>query len=172
MGPTAQTAPVLTTLTLLTILIAPGGHAIRAVPGEPAMRYILHSVARDPPPGGWGVVYVLPGGQGGPDFAPFVARLADAAPPGTLVAQLVAAPITPADAADPWEMVWPIRTVADEHPQRQAFTVDEHLAAVRDDLAVGHDLDPDRQHVLAWSSGGPATYTLLLDDEPRSSTAA
>jgi predicted esterase len=42
------------------------------------------------------------------------------------------------------------------------FTTEEFVAAVIEDVAGRHKLNPARIYALAWSSGGPAAYAVSL----------
>ncbi|MHC4563945.1 MAG: hypothetical protein ACYS8X_14405, partial [Planctomycetota bacterium] len=71
--------------------VAGAGHQDLRVKGDANRRYFLIGPAKaaTPPPGGFGLVVVLPGGNGGPGFLPFVKRIhKNALPKGYLIAQL------------------------------------------------------------------------------------
>ncbi|MEM8874081.1 MAG: hypothetical protein AAGD32_07450 [Planctomycetota bacterium] len=128
---------------------------------EPTMQYILHVPPGDAPDDGWGVVFVLPGGDGSADFAPFVKNIAaNAVPNDCLTVQLIATPLNPGD-----NTVWPTEFLLPREPERQAFTVEQHIAEARAAIAAEHALDDAREFVFGWSSGGPACYALLLDED-------
>jgi len=98
---------------------------------------------------------VLPGGDGGADFHPFVKRIhKHALTEDWLVAQLVAVKWTPEQ-----QIVWPTR---DNPVAEQEFTSEEFVAAVVEDVAGRCKLDDRRTFLLAWSSGGPAAYAVSL----------
>ena len=122
-------------------------------------RYFLVGPAKDAnePKGGYGLVVVLPGGSGSAEFLPFVKRIyKNAVPDGYLVAQPVAVKWT-----DDQEIVWP--TAGNKKDVTGAkFTTEEFVAAVIDDVAANHKLDPQKVFTLAWSSGGPAAYAVAL----------
>jgi len=108
------------------------------------------------PPGGFGLVVVLPGGDGGPDFLPFVKRIyKHALPKGYLVAQLVAVKWTPEQ-----PIVWPTEGVK---VAKQRFSTEQFVDAVVKDVAGKFPLS-DRIFSLAWSSGGPAAYAASLHE--------
>ena len=84
----------------------------RTVRGDQQKRYFLIGAGGDQkaPEGGWGLVVVLPGGDGSAGFQPFVKRIwANALPDGYLVAQPVAAEWT-----ENQQIVWP--TASDRRP--------------------------------------------------------
>jgi poly(3-hydroxybutyrate) depolymerase len=45
------------------------------------------------------------------------------------------------------------------------FTTEQLVAAVVDEVAAKHKVDRKRVYLLAWSSGGPAAYATLLNEE-------
>jgi predicted esterase len=120
-------------------------------------RYFLIGPAKGAkaPAGGWGLVVVMPGGPGTADFHPFVKRIyKNAIPDGYLVAQPVAVKW-----ADGQKIVWP--TAADK-VEGAKFTTEEFVAAVIDEVAAKHKLDPAKVFTLSWSSSGPAAYPVSL----------
>jgi predicted esterase len=130
------------------------------VGGDADKRYFLigpRAGAKPAPVGreGYGLLVVLPGGDGGPDFLPFVKRVCkNAVPEGYLVAQVVA----PRWAADQ-RIVWP---TASNPVAKLRFSTEELVEAVVGDVAAAHGLDRSRVFALAWSSGGPAAYAASL----------
>lgn len=124
-------------------------------------KYFLVGAAPDaqPPEPGYGLVIVLPGGDGSAEFHPFVKRIYKyAVPEGYLLAQPVAVQWTPKQ-----PIVWP--TGQDKTSGRK-FTTEEFVSAVIDDVGRDYRLDPNRIVTLSWSSGGPAAYATALA-EPR-----
>lgn len=101
------------------------------------------------------LLLVLPGGDGGADFRPFVERIArHAVPDGWLVAQLV---------APKWDVrqriVWPTERL----PVRgMRFSTEEFVDAVVADLARHEQIDRKRIYLLGWSSGGPPVYAAAV----------
>lgn len=127
------------------------------VGGNDKQRYfLLGPLANEPAPAaGFGLVVVLPGGDGGAEFLPFVKRLYKfAMPKGYLVAEPVAVKWTPQQA-----IVWP---TAKNRVADQAFTTEDFVDAVFSEVGRAHKLDPKRMLVLGWSSGGPAAYAVAL----------
>jgi predicted esterase len=107
------------------------------------------------PAEGWGLMLVLPGGDGGADFHPFVKRICQyALPEGFVAAQLVA----PKWEANP-QIVWP---TAKSRVTRAKFTTEAFVDAVIKDVAARHKLNDARIMTLSWSSGGPAAYAVSL----------
>ena len=123
------------------------------VASSPAQQYFLIGPPpdTDPPEAGYGLLVVLPGGDGGEEFHPFVKRLyANAAPPGYLAVQPIAVRWTASQPA-----VWPTQRT---RVTGQEFTTEAFVAAVVKDAAGRQKIDPRKVLVLAWSSSGPAAY--------------
>ncbi len=107
------------------------------------------------PKDGFGLVVVLPGGSGGADFKGFVGRIYEQAlGDDVVVAQLVAPKWT-----DSQTIVWP--TERTKTPGME-FTTEEFVEAAVADVANRVKIDRSRVFVLAWSSSGPAAYSLSL----------
>lgn len=124
----------------------------------PAMRYILLRPADDAemPADGYGLVIVLPGGDGGERYGPFVRRLAEeAVGPGCLVAELVAPELRPGD------VVWPVAGQA-EAAETDRPATEEFVEAVIADVAGRYEVDGSGVFLLAWGEAGPAAYASAL----------
>jgi predicted esterase len=110
------------------------------------------------PAEGYGLVVILPGGDGGADFHPFVKRIYKfALSDRYLAAQPVAVPWTPDQ-----EIVWPTKT---NPVDRMKFSTEEFVEAVIQDVATRQKLDRARVFTLSWSSGGPAAYATSLQSK-------
>ena len=124
------------------------------IEGKAKQRYFLIGhTTRPAPDAGFGLLLVLPGGDGSEEFHPFVKRIyANALPDGYLVAQLVAVP-----SKNPKQIVWPTAKTKDA---KQTFTTESFIANVVADVRDKQKVkvDPARVFTLAWSSGGPAAY--------------
>ncbi len=111
-----------------------------------------------PPAKGFGLVIVLPGGDGSAEFHPFVKRIyKHGLPKGYVVAQPVAVKWTASQ-----EIVWPTDK---SRVEGMAFTTEEFVAAVIDDVGQRVKLNPARIFTLTWSSSGPAAYAISLSDK-------
>lgn len=109
-----------------------------------------------------GLLVVLAGGDGGPDFQPFIKRICKhALPPDYLVVQLVA-PRWDENQAE--VLVWP--TLKNRYPAAR-FSTEEFADAVIEEVSRAHMIDPRRVFTLSWSSGGPAGYAISLEAETR-----
>jgi predicted esterase len=163
---TMKTALVTCTGVLLTALLPvapargaedhPKGKDLRAG-GDKNKRYFLFGPEKGAkaPAAGYGLVVVLPGGEGGADFRPFVGDISQKAlPKGYLVAQPVAVKWTAEQ-----EITWPTKK---DPAAKMKFTTEEFVAAVIADVGKKHKLDPKRVFTLSWSSGGPAAYAISL----------
>jgi predicted esterase len=123
----------------------------------PELSYFLIGPRKDAkaPPRGYGLLCILPGGDGGKDFISFSKRIfKNALGPDWVAAQLI---------APKWErsaqVVWPTDTT--EGKGRLSSTED-FVESVIDDVSRRVPVDPARIYLLAWSSGGPAAYALSL----------
>jgi predicted esterase len=110
------------------------------------------------PEAGFGLVIVLPGGDGSADFQSFVKRIyKNALPAGYLLAQPVAVQWAPGQ-----PITWP--TAKNKVPKMK-FTTEEFVQAVIDDVARQQKLSPEHIFTLSWSSGGPAAYAISLTSD-------
>ncbi|NLE59270.1 MAG: hypothetical protein GX616_12990, partial [Planctomycetes bacterium] len=125
--------------------------------GNEKMRYFLIGPRPDErvSAAGYKLVVVLPGGNGGVDFHPFVCRLFKfGIPAGYIVAQPVAFAWVPDQ-----QIVWPTRM--NKVPGQQ-FATEDFVEAVIKDVRSKHKLDDRHIYTLSWSSGGPAAYAVSL----------
>jgi RNA polymerase sigma factor (sigma-70 family) len=132
--------------------------------GDGRKRYFLIG-AKDakPPAEGYGLLIVLPGGDGSADFQPFVRRIYK----NVLNARwLIAEAVAPKwDEKQFDQIVWP--TAASPYPSAR-FTTEEFIRAIVDDVRRQRaHIDPRRVILLGWSSGGPPCYAMALrQDSP------
>lgn len=122
-------------------------------------RFFLIGAAKDtaPPAGGFGLVVVLPGGDGSADFSPFVKRIYKyAMPEGYILAEPVAVKWNDEQAQND---VWPTKK---SHVKEMKFTTEEFVDAVIKDIDGKTKLDHARIFTLCWSSSGLATYAISL----------
>jgi predicted esterase len=111
-----------------------------------------------PPKNGYGLLVVLPGGDGGADFHPFVKRIyKNSIPKGYILAQAVAVKWT-----DEQQIVWPTDK---NRVEGMKFSTEEFVGSVINDVAGKHRLDPGRIFTLTWSSSGPAAYAISLTNK-------
>lgn len=123
-------------------------------------RYFLIEPARTarPPRKGYGLLVVLPGGDGSAEFHPFVKRIyKHAVPEGYLLAQPVAVKWT-----DKQAIVWPTDK---NRVEGKKFSTEQFIDAVIRDVAGKHKIDPARVFTLTWSSSGPAAYAASLSSD-------
>jgi predicted esterase len=110
------------------------------------------------PKKGYGLVVVLPGGDGSADFHPFVKRIyKNAVPQGYVLAQPVAVKWT-----DGQKIVWPTDK---NRVEGMKFTTEEFIDAVIKDVGGKYKLNPGRAFTLTWSSSGPAAYAASLKSD-------
>ena len=127
---------------------------------NPRMRYFLigPKAKAAVPNSGFKLVVVMPGGDGGEDFHPFVRRLYKKAMNDEfLVAQPVAFKWRPLQ-----KTVWPTRI---NPVAGQEFSTEDFVEAVIRDVARRYPLDKRCVFTLSWSSSGPAAYALALKKE-------
>lgn len=110
-----------------------------------------------PPADGYHLLVVLPGGDGGADFHPFVKRIFDnALPEGYILAQAVA----PRWSDDKNRVVWPTKKL---RGKKMKFPTETFITAIIEDVKGRHSIDPKHIYLLGWSSGGPPCYTIAID---------
>lgn len=126
--------------------------------GDERKRYFLIGSHGDrPPASGYGLVVVLPGGDGSADFQPFLRRVSkNVLKSGWLIAEAVAPKW---DDAQFDRVVWP--TAASGYPAAK-FTTEEFIRAIVADVRGKVAIDPRRILVFGWSSGGPPSYAAAL----------
>jgi len=120
-------------------------------------RYLLAGPRKDEkePKDGFGVLVVMPGGDGAAGFHPFVKRIyKNAVPEGFLVVQPVAVQWTPEQ-----QIVWPTEK---SKVGGMKFTTEEFVEGILEELAKSRKIDAARVFTLSWSSSGPAAYALSL----------
>lgn len=148
-----------------SVLLAQDGRPSRASERQlPAMArsawFLIPPTAATAPAKGYGLLVVLPGGDGSREFLPWVENAVHAQLPGDFATALVVAPRW----AEDQKIVWP--TVASRVPGMD-YSTEEYVRAVVADAGSALPIDPQRVLLLAWSSGGPAAYaTLLAGDSP------
>jgi predicted esterase len=128
--------------------------------GDPNKRYFLIGGGEgiEAPPDGFKLVIVLPGGDGGAGFNPFIKSIYKySLNPTYLMAQLIAVKWTPQQ-----QVVWPTNIVRVEG---QKFSTEEFAEAVVKDVRAKYKLNPKYIFTLAWSTGGPAAYAISLQKE-------
>ena len=130
------------------------------VDGNGRMRYCLIGPRENavPPKSGFKLVVVMPGGDGGEDFHPFVRRIyKHAMNDEFLVAQPVAFKWRPLQ-----KIVWPTRI---NPVEGQEFSTEDFVEAVVRDAARRYSLDERCVFTLSWSSSGPAAYAISLAEK-------
>jgi len=110
------------------------------------------------PTKGYGLLVVLPGGDGSADFHPFIKRIyKNAVPERYILAQPVAVKW-----AEKQDIVWPTDK---NRVEGMKFSTEEFVDAVIKDVASKYKLDPERVFTLTWSSSGPAAYAASLSND-------
>ncbi len=130
-----------------------------SVAGDPNLSYFLIGpVAKETPPDGFGLIVVLPGGDGKADSLAFVKRVYKYSLGGKYI---VAQPIAPKWSSQQG-IVWPTKN--DNLPYVKRTTeqfVDEIIKIVRGQYKV----NPRRIFTMSWSSSGPAGYAISLQKD-------
>jgi predicted esterase len=123
------------------------------------MGYFLVGAGKDAsaPEEGYNLVVIVPGGDGGRNFHPFVRRIYKYALSNKfLVAQLVAFKWN-----EKQKIVWPTK----DHPtDSQKFATEDFTEAVIQDVKKYHKINESHIFTLSWSSGGPAAYAVSLNE--------
>ncbi len=133
---------------------------LRAREDEHKRYFLMGPLGEQAAPNGQRLLLVLPGGDGSADFHVFVKRIAKhAVGQGYVVAQLVARQWAPEQ-----EVVWPTRGLP---WPGAAFTTEEFVAAVIDDVETRFAVDRSSIFTLSWSSSGPAAYATSLTEGSR-----
>jgi len=125
--------------------------------GDAKKRYFLIGPkgTAEAPAEGYRLLVVLPGGDGGADFHPFVKRIFKHALSDKY---LVAQPIAVRWTRDQY-IVWPTRK---SPVAKQKFSTEQFVEAVIKDVKAKHKLDERYVFTLSWSSSGPAAYAISL----------
>jgi predicted esterase/predicted Ser/Thr protein kinase len=134
--------------------------------GDEMKRFLLIGLrdGQSTPEAGYRFLIVMPGGAGDANFSPFVRRIyKNVLNQNWMIAQLIA-PQWDWDAAQATNLVWP--TARDRYPAAR-FTTEQFVAAVVEEIARQHSIDPRCVFTLSWSSGGPAAYAVSLDSATR-----
>jgi predicted esterase len=129
--------------------------------GDPDKRYFLlgSTEGAQPPADGYRLLLVLPGGDGGPGFLPFVHNIrTNALSEQYLVAQLVA----PVWRQDEGRVVWPTEGLPEPGMK---FTTEAFIRAVVQDVGKRHKIDSRCVFLLGWSAGGRACYAASLEKD-------
>jgi predicted esterase len=110
---------------------------------------------RAPPDDGYKILIVLPGGDGGADFLPFVKRIyKHALNIDYLVIQMLAPKWS-----ETQPIVWP---TARDKVRGQKASIEEFVKASVADLKTRTRINDRQVFTLSWSSGGPAAYAASL----------
>jgi beta-lactamase regulating signal transducer with metallopeptidase domain/predicted esterase len=128
--------------------------------GDANKRYLLIGPKKNtkPPAEGYGLLVIMPGGDGSANFHPFVKRICKYALSDRYMAAVpVAVRWTPSQ-----EIVWPTKT---NPVAEMKFGTEEFVEAVIEDVAKKQKIDRTRVFSLSWSSSGPAAYAASLQDK-------
>lgn len=106
------------------------------------------------------VLVVMPGGDGSAAFSPFIRRIYQR----TLNDEWVIAQVVAPKWGRGQTVVWP--TQLQPFPKAR-FSTEQLIDDVIDDVAARCLIDPSEVYVLAWSSSGPAAYSIAFSENPR-----
>lgn len=125
-------------------------------------RYFLIGNAESPSPRAAGrrVLVVLPGGDGSAAFSPFIRRIYQR----TLNDEWIIAQIVAPKWGRGQNVIWPKQS--QPFPAAR-FSTEQFIDDVIDNVATRCLIDHSEVYVLAWSSSGPAAYSIALRDNPR-----
>jgi predicted esterase/HEAT repeat protein len=127
--------------------------------GDARKRYFLIGARKGakPPAGGYGLLIVLPGDDGGAKFHPFLRRLyKNVLNDRWLIVQAVAPQW---DEKQFNQVTWPRAGL--RYPAAK-FTTEQFIDALLADVKAKVPIDRKRVFLLGWSSGGPPCYSLAL----------
>jgi serine/threonine protein kinase/predicted esterase len=143
---------------------------LHQVPGQKRMEYLLiggesplkANTARR-------LLVVLPGGDGGKDFEPFVRAIYENALDASWI---IAQPIS-VKWFDQQEIVWPTKFDRENQDalKQSTFSTEEFIDAVITDVAAKVTIDPKNIFTLGWSSSGPALYAHSLSTQCKATGA-
>jgi predicted esterase len=124
---------------------------------DPQKKYFLIGETAESPKKGFGLVIIMPGGDGSADFKEFVNSIhEEALPKGYLAVQAVAVKWTKDQ-----QIVWPTE-IDRTNVDKLKFTTEELVDAIVVDVMKDYPIDPRRVFTLTWSSSGPAAYALSV----------
>lgn len=133
----------------------------RRVGDDPRKSWILHAPAESvrPPSTGFGLLVVLPGGDGSASFAPFVGDTIHAAAGKDryFVAQVIAPPIPEGDQD---AVVWPTARL---HDSRIEFSMEPVILEIVKTVRSDHPIDDSRVFIMGWSSSGTTCYAMTME---------
>ena len=122
--------------------------------------FLIGTEEARPPVAGYGLLIVLPGGDGSAEFHPFIRRMHEDA--------LNYAMAYRAGRRAEWDdkqldrVVWP--TVSLPYPGAR-FTTEALVRDILADVRAREKIDPKRVFLLGWSSGGPPCYAIATSPD-------
>lgn len=126
----------------------------------PAVEYLLIGADKaKEPEEGWRVLFVLPGGDGSPEFLPFVKRIRKNALSDKYIIVELVSPNYKGGSEN--RIVWPTERVQNTGTPDEA-AVEQYMSRVWKDLTARCKVDARYVFSLSWSSGGPAAYAMAL----------
>src|SRR5262245_21670818 len=108
-----------------------------------------------PPAAGYKLLIVMPGGDGGADFLPFVKRIYKNVLSKDYLAMQLVAPVW----AENQRIIWPTEK---NKVRDQKVSVEEFIKQAVADVKKQTKLNDKHIYTLSWSSSGPAAYAASL----------
>jgi len=112
--------------------------------------------AKKAPKNGYGLLIIMPGGNGGAGFHGFCKNIYRH---GTGKDFIAVQPIAPMWMENQ-PIIWPTKK---NKIKKMKFSTETFIDDVIKDVGKWKKVDPKRIHVFAWSSSGPAAYAISLD---------
>lgn len=127
---------------------------------DASRRYFLIGPRKEakPPREGFGLLVVMPGGDGGAGFLNFVRRICKNA----LDETWIAAQLVSVKWKEDQQIIWP---TGGNRVEGMKFTTEEFVESVVEEVKKRLKVNPRRVLVLAWSSSGPAAYAISLQQK-------
>jgi predicted esterase len=130
-----------------------------SLPADPNLAYFLIGpTAAEVPPEGYGLMVIMPGGDGGPDFHPFVKRICK----HTLGGRYVAVQPLAVKWSAQQKIVWPTKNDGLAYAK---FTTEQFVDEVIKSVRGQYKIDGRKIFTLTWSSSGPAGYAISLQKD-------
>lgn len=124
------------------------------------LRYLVIGAtnSQNAPADGYKVLFVLPGGDGGDEFQPFIKRIyKHALSEDYLAIQLVAHQWSPRQ-----RIVWPTKAT---RITGMKLSTEQFLTSAFHEVKKQTKINKQHVYALGWSSGGPAVYAAALEPD-------
>ncbi len=126
---------------------------LKTVKGNDRQKYFLIGDPENPPNDGFNLLLVMPGGDGGRDFLPFIENVSkNVLDESWLVAELISVKWNKDQ-----QIVWPKNS---DTVKGLEFTTAQFVESVIADVKSQSKINPKNIITLSWSSSGPAAYAI------------